>query len=67
MNKINLKVDGMSCGHCVASVEGALNKLGAVAKVDLTTKQVDIAYDSNKLTIEQMMIAIEDLGFDIMK
>lgn len=67
MDNIKLTVDGMSCGHCVATVEGALSKLGAIAKVDLATRKVEITYDTNQVTISQLTNAIEDVGFDVIK
>jgi copper chaperone CopZ len=30
MEYLNLKIDGMSCGHCVARVEKALKKIDGV-------------------------------------
>lgn len=66
MQNIKLTVEGMSCGHCVAAVEGALNKLGvASAKVDLASKTVQIEYDEAKITLQQIKEAIEDQGYDV--
>lgn len=66
MQKITLKVEGMSCGHCVSAVEGALNQLGVIsAKVNLESKSVDIEYDEAKTNVEKMKDAIEDQGYDV--
>ena len=66
MKNVTLKVEGMSCGHCVSSVEGALNKLGvSSAKVDLGSKSVSVEYDEAKVTVEAMKEAIEDQGYDV--
>jgi copper chaperone len=65
MKNIVLKVEGMSCGHCVSSVEGAVNKLGAKGKVDLSAKTVAIEFDENKLSLEAFKEAIEDQGYDV--
>ncbi len=35
MQNQTLKVEGMSCNHCVNSIEGALRNIGVTAKVDL--------------------------------
>lgn len=32
MEKVTLNVEGMSCGHCVKSVEGSLGKLEGISK-----------------------------------
>ena len=65
MKNVVLKVEGMSCGHCVASVEGAVKKLGATGKVDLANKSVSIEFDENKTTLEAIKDAIEDQGYDV--
>ncbi len=65
MQSIVLKVEGMSCGHCVNSIEGALKKIGAVGKVDLAGKSVSVEYDQTKLTPEVIKATIEDQGYDV--
>ncbi|SFB43764.1 copper chaperone [Cohnella sp. OV330] len=60
-----LKVEGMSCGHCVNSVEGALKKLGAEAKVDLAAGSVAVSYDESKLGLADIKTAIEDQGYEV--
>jgi copper chaperone len=61
-----LKVDGMSCGHCVAAVEGELTKLGVAGKVDLGKKEVTVDLGSTAVTIEQVKDAIEDQGYTVL-
>ncbi len=65
MQNVVLKVDGMSCGHCVSSVEGAVTKLGAIAKVDLASKSVTVEYEDSKITLNAIKEAIEEQGYDV--
>jgi copper chaperone len=65
MQQITLRVEGMSCGHCVNAIEGALRELGASAKVDLANKTVDVSYDESKLTLEAIKEAIEEQGYEV--
>ncbi|UOF92049.1 cation transporter [Fodinisporobacter ferrooxydans] len=65
MSNVVLKVEGMSCNHCVNAVEGALKKLGAEGKVDLPGKSVAIQYDESKVNLEAIKSAIEDQGYDV--
>lgn len=65
MKEITLKVEGMSCGHCVNAIEGTLKNLGASGKVDLAEKAVSISYDESKLSLDKIKEAIEDQGYDI--
>jgi copper chaperone CopZ len=36
MKTVELKVEGMSCGHCVATVQSALTVVQGVAEVDVS-------------------------------
>lgn len=65
MKNITLNVEGMSCGHCVKSVEGALKEIGATATVDLNAKTVTVQFDESKLTVESIKEAIEEQGYDV--
>jgi len=65
MNNITLQVEGMSCQHCVNSIEGALKEIGAVGKVDLKNNSVDVTFDENQISIERIKETIEDQGYDV--
>ncbi len=65
MTNVTLQVEGMSCNHCVNSVEGALKEIGATGKVDLSAKSVAVSYDESKLTVEAIKEAIEEQGYDV--
>lgn len=60
-----LKVEGMSCGHCVNSIEKALTEKGASGKVDLASKKVSVEYDESKLSLDAIKEAIEEQGYDV--
>jgi len=65
MATVTLNVEGMSCGHCVNSVEGAMKELGATGQVDLANKQVTVTYDESQITLDAVKEAIEDQGYDV--
>jgi copper chaperone len=65
MQNITIQVQGMSCNHCVNSVEGALKNLGAQGKVDLAGGKVSVEYDENKLSLEVIKDAIEEEGYTV--
>lgn len=60
-----LKVEGMTCGHCVSAVEKALKEIGAEGKVDLAAKKVEINYDESKVSETALKEAIEEQGYDV--
>jgi len=67
MDTITLKVEGMSCNHCVNAVEGSVGKLEGVSKVkvDLDNGTVDVELDSSKVSKDAIKDAIEDQGYDV--
>ena len=66
MEKLTLDVQGMTCGHCVQAVTKALNVVGVKdVGVHLETGKVDVSYDKDKVTVEQMKEAIEEQGYDV--
>jgi copper chaperone len=67
MQTVTIKVEGMSCGHCVSSVEGAVKKLGATGHVDLNAGSVTVDFDESKVSLDAIKAAIEDQGYDVAK
>jgi copper chaperone len=52
MQQITLQVNGMSCAHCVNSVEKALKEIGASGEVDLQGNTVTVNYDESRLSLD---------------
>jgi len=65
MSQVTLKVEGMSCGHCVNSVEKAVAEVGATGKVDLAAKQVTVEYNEAIVKLATIVEAIEEQGYDV--
>lgn len=65
MKQVVLHVEGMSCGHCVNSIEGALKQLGASGKVDLAGKSVAVEFDETRINLDSIKEAIEEQGYDV--
>ncbi|MCU6712764.1 cation transporter [Paenibacillus sp. J5C_2022] len=60
-----LHVEGMSCGHCVNSIQQALADIGVNGEVDLAGKKVKVEYDSSKQSLDKIKETIEEQGYDI--
>ncbi|WP_058305692.1 copper chaperone CopZ [Gracilibacillus massiliensis] len=62
-----INVQGMTCGHCKMSVEGALKELDGVssAQVNLEAGSVDVTFEESKVNVDAMKEAIEDQGYDV--
>ncbi|MBM7699172.1 copper chaperone CopZ [Kurthia huakuii] len=67
MENVTLTVQGMSCSHCVKAVEGSVGELNGVdtVKVNLEAGQVDVAFDSSKVTVDTIKETIDDQGYDV--
>jgi copper chaperone len=64
---IKIKVEGMTCGGCVRSIENALSSRPGVsdASADLDSGIVTIGYDPQSIQQTGIEAAIEDAGFDV--
>jgi len=67
MEQIKLQVQGMSCGHCVKSVEDSVGALKGVntVSVALDAGEVQVEFDPNAITIDNITEKIEDIGYDV--
>lgn len=67
MEKTVLRVDGMSCEHCVKAVKNAVGTLSGVASVavDLNAKTVTVEHDPAKSPLDKIKFEIEDQGYEV--
>jgi copper ion binding protein len=61
---LHLRVEGMSCGHCVASITEAVTPLPGVTgvAVDLQAGAVTVSGEPDEAAVVD---AIEDCGYDV--
>ncbi|GIO27375.1 copper chaperone CopZ [Ornithinibacillus bavariensis] len=66
LNK-TVNVQGMSCGHCVNSIEQSVGYLNGVkeVKVHLQDGKVDVAFDPEKVELKDIIAVIEEQGYDV--
>ena len=64
MKKITLNVEGMSCGHCSATVQKALEALDNVTEVnvDLEGKKAYFSTDDDS-TVQKAVDAVNQAGY----
>lgn len=64
--KIVLKIEGMSCGHCKAAVEKALKAVTGVAdaQVDLAKKEAVVTGSASR---EALVQAVEDADYTVVQ
>lgn len=66
MEKSIINVEGMSCEHCVKSVQKAVGAILGVESVvvDLSAKTVTVEHDSD-VKLDKIKEEIEDQGYDV--
>lgn len=66
MQKI-IKVEGMTCQHCVQIVTETVGKIAGVEKVEvsLEQKEVMVDFDDSKTQTEQISAQIKEAGFEV--
>jgi copper chaperone len=62
MESINIK--GMSCQHCVRSVEKALAALPGVSQIEVSLEEGQVRYLGSGVDREQVREAIRNIGFE---
>ncbi len=67
MEKTKLKIDGMSCQHCVKTVTEALTELPGVrrAKINLRKAEAVVHFDASRVTPANLTEAITAVGFKV--
>ncbi len=67
MTDATFKVPDMSCGHCKTAVEGELNRLSGVERsnADFEKGIVEVRYDEDQVTTDELKGAIEEAGYSV--
>jgi len=65
--QITLQVQGMTCGHCVKSVENSVGAMNGVERVlvELTNGTVAVEYNDNEVNVQNIKDTIEDQGYTV--
>ena len=63
MEQTTIAIQGMSCGHFVAAVKGALGQLEGVEVQEVKVGSATVAYDPAEVTPERITQAIADEGY----
>ncbi|OGU65025.1 MAG: hypothetical protein A2W30_00695 [Ignavibacteria bacterium RBG_16_36_9] len=63
---ITLKIDGMSCNHCVMAVEKNLSQIKLI-KFKVTIGSAKVEFDEKEISEEVIIKAIEEAGYQVVK
>ena len=66
MERRQLYIDGMTCINCQKKIENCLRKRVEIkeASVSYETRVAKVLYDANKITLQEIIRIINDLGYD---
>jgi copper chaperone CopZ len=59
-----LKINGMSCGHCVAHVTKALQEVPGVQSADVKLEEGSALVQHHNADVQAMLTAVDDAGFE---
>jgi copper chaperone CopZ len=65
MTTKELKIEGMSCGHCVMAVKKELGKIQNMIVEDVQIGSAKVQYDETKVTEKIITDAVEEAGFKL--
>lgn len=65
MEKIDLHIEGMHCGACATGIQMLLSTMDGIQNsfVDYQGKKGTVEFDSQKITKDQIIKAIDELGY----
>jgi copper ion binding protein len=68
MATTTLKIQGMTCNHCVMRVAKALKATAGVqdAQVDLQKGQAVVTYDDTKVSLDNLSFAVVEAGYKVL-
>jgi copper chaperone len=67
MQKENIRVEGMSCGHCKMTVENAAGSLPGVesAKVNLKKGTLTVKFNPDSVALDDIKEVVSDAGYSV--
>jgi len=67
MAETAVKIEGMSCQHCVMAVKKALGGVPGVIQSDVQVGSAVVNYDESKAKEADIQTAIEKAGYKVVK
>lgn len=67
IERVTLTAPDISCGHCEATVKGAVGALAGVDTVEASadTQKVQVAFDPNRVSRQQIESALAEAGYPV--
>ncbi|HDH05806.1 MAG TPA: copper chaperone [Nitrospirae bacterium] len=65
MSEVTLKIDGMSCGHCVMSVKKAIDGIDGVSASEVAVGNAKVVFDESKTNRDALADAVKNAGYKV--
>jgi len=65
MKKLRLKIEGMTCNHCVMHVKKELEKMTGVNVKEVKIGSAEIEFDENLVSAGDFSLVIEEAGYKL--
>ena len=64
--KLNLKIDGMGCEHCIKSVREALEGVNGVKVLDVKIGSAEVEAENDSV-LNEIREKLDDVGYDLVR
>ena len=64
--KLNLKIDGMGCEHCVKSVREALEEIKGIKVLDVKIGSAEVEAENDNI-LNEIKEKLDDAGYDLVR
>ena len=64
--KLNLKIEGMGCEHCVKSVREALEKIKGIKVLNVKIGSAEIEAENDSV-LNEIREKLDDVGYDLVR
>lgn len=65
MDRMTMKIDGMTCGHCVSAVTKALRSVDGVEVEQVSIGEAQVKYDPTATNETVIAEAVADEGYQV--
>ena len=65
MKTQELKIQGMTCGHCVMSVRKGLDAVPGLVVESVEIGKAVVKFDETRVKTEQILRAVEEAGYSV--
>lgn len=67
IDRITLKIEGMTCGGCESSIKTALERLDGVQVLEASHQEgsVEVLFDPDRTSVDALAEAVDEAGFEM--